>query len=38
MCEVVVPFEKMKSVKKKDEQKKVVESSRVVNVSHENNF
>jgi len=38
MCEVVVPLEKMNSVKNKDEQKKVVESRRVVNISHEKNF
>jgi len=38
MCEVVVPLEKMNSVKNKDEQKKVVESFQVVNSSHEKNF
>jgi len=38
MCEVVVPLEKMKSVKNKDKQKKVVESRRVVSISHEKNF
>jgi len=38
MCEVVVPLEKMKSVKTKDEQKNIAESRRVVNISYENNF
>jgi len=37
MCEVVVPLEN-NSVKNKDEQKKVVESRRVVNISHEKSF
>jgi len=37
MCEVVVPLKKMKSVKNKDEQKKV-ESRRVVNIFYEKNF